>query len=117
MDPVSITVGLGWTIAGAICILLAIPLVRGQIGRNSFYGVRVRQAFESDEAWQAINRYGGKQMIGWSIPLVVIGLVSFFLPLQSNDALTIVLGFAPMIFILIPVFNTWRFAQRREQKA
>lgn len=116
MDIVAITVGLSWIIAGIICILLAIPLARGQIGRNSFYGARFRQPFESDEAWQAINRFGGKQMIGWSIPLIVLGAVSFFLPLQSHIAMTLVLGFAPLIFILIPAFNTWRFARRLEHK-
>lgn len=117
MDAVAITVGLSWTFAGLMCILLAIPLARGRIGRNAFYGARFRQSLESDEAWQAINRYAGKQMIGWAIPLIAVGVVSFFLPLQSHVALTLVLGFAPLIFVLIPVLNTWRFAQRREGKA
>jgi hypothetical protein len=48
----------------------------------------------------------------WSIPLIGVGLVSFFLPLQSHTGLTLVLGFAPLVFVLIPVVEAWRFARR-----
>ena len=112
MDAVAITIGISWTLVGLVCIGLAIPLVRGQVRRNSFYGVRFPQSFQSDDAWFAINRFGGKRLIVWSVPLVVIGIASFFLPLQLHTGLTLALGFAPLIFILIPVVEAWRFAQR-----
>jgi hypothetical protein len=112
MDAVAITVGCGWTITGLLCAALAIPLVRGQVARNAFYGVRFPQSFQSDEAWFAINRFGGKRMIVWSVPLIVTGIASFFLPLQAHPGVTLTFGFAPLVFILIPVAETWRFAQR-----
>src|SRR4051794_40975364 len=112
MDAVAITIGISWTLAGLLCIGLAIPLVRGRVGRNAFYGVRFPQSFESDEAWFAINRFGGKRLAAWSVPLILVGLVSFFLPLKSHPGVTLVLGFAPLVFILIPVLQSWRFARR-----
>ena len=112
MDVIAITVGIGWTIAGLLGIALSIPLIRGRVGRNAFYGVRFKQSFQSDEAWIAINRHGGMRLALWSMPLVVTGLVTFFLPLQSNPGLALVIGFAPLIFVLIPVIETWRFAWR-----
>jgi len=112
MDAVAITVGISWTVVGLVCIGLAVPLVRGQVGRNALYGVRFPQSFQSDDAWFAINRFGGRRLIVWSIPLIVMGIVSFFLPLQSRTGLTLVLGFGPLIFILIPVVEAWRFARR-----
>jgi hypothetical protein len=114
MDPIAFTIGFAWTLAGLVCIGLAIPMARGRTRRNLLYGARFRESFESDEAWQAINRFGGKQLIGWSIPLLVVGLVSFFLPLQAQPGLSLTLGFAPLVFVLAPAFNTWRFARRRE---
>ena len=114
MDVIGITVGLSWTINGLILLLLAIPLAKGQIGRNRYYGARFSQALKSDEAWQAINRYAGKQMIVWSIPIIAVGVMSFFLPLQSHVVLALVIGFVPLIFVLIPAFGAWRFAQRYE---
>ena len=112
MDPVAITVGTSWTVAGLLCIGLSIPLVRGRIGRNGFYGVRFPESFQSDEAWYAINRFGGKRLIVWSIPLIAVGIVSFFLPLRSHVGLTLTLGFAPLAFIVIPAIESWRFARR-----
>ncbi|QOV87444.1 SdpI family protein [Humisphaera borealis] len=112
MDAVAITIGISWTLVGLISIALSVPLIRGHIRPNAFYGVRFPQSFESDEAWFAINRFGGMRLAVWSTPLVVVGLVSFFLPLRSNTALALVLGFAPLVFILIPVFESWRFARR-----
>jgi len=112
MDAVAITIGMSWTVAGLLCIGLGIPLVRGRIGPNALYGVRFPQSFQSDDAWFAINRFGGKRLIVWSIPLIVIGIISFFLPLRSHTGLTLALGFAPLVFILIPVVESWRFARR-----
>ncbi len=116
MDAVAITIGISWTAVGLLCIGLAIPLVRGQVRRNVLYGVRFPQSFQSDEAWFAINRFGGRRLIIWSVPLVVIGIASFFLPLQSHTGLALTLGFAPLIFLLIPVVESWRFARRYRPK-
>ena len=112
VDSIALTIGISWTLCGLICIALSIPLIRGQVGRNQIYGVRFPQSLRSDDAWFAINRFGGKRLALWSVPLIIVGVVSFFLPLQGNAALTLVLGFAPLIFILIPLLETWRFARR-----
>jgi uncharacterized membrane protein len=112
MDAIAITIGISWTVVGLLCIGLAVPLVRGQVGRNAFYGVRFPESFQSDEAWFAINRFGGRRFIVWSVPLVVIGIASFFLRLQSHTGVTLAIGFAPLVFIFIPVLETWRFARR-----
>src|SRR5262245_10722907 len=82
MDAVAITIGISWTLAGLLCIGLSIPLIRGKVSRNAFYGVRFPESYQSDEAWFAINRFGGKRLALWSIPLIVVGVVSFFLPLR-----------------------------------
>lgn len=113
MDLVAIAVGVGWIFAGLLCLGLSIPLMRGQVGRNPVYGVRFPASFESDDAWFAINRYGGKRMAIWSVPMILVGVAALFLPLQSNVGLALLLGFAPLVFILIPILATWRFAQRR----
>jgi hypothetical protein len=116
MDAVAITVGLGWTIAGLLSLGLAIPLVRGQIGRNALYGVRFPESFRSDEAWFAINRYGGQRMMIWSIPIIATGILCFFLPLQARPGLALVLAFTPLLFVLFPVWDSWRFARRFSAK-
>lgn len=111
MDPVAITVGISWTLTGLIIIGLAIPLVRGRVGRNSLYGVRFPQSFQSDDAWYAINRFGGRRLILWAVPLILVGISCFFIPLQAHSGRALTLGFAPLIFVLVPCFQAWRFAR------
>lgn len=108
----AITIGASWTIAGLLSVALAMPLVRGQVGRNSLYGARFPESFQSDDAWFAINRFAGKRMIIWSMPIIILGVIAFFLPLQGNTTLALTLAFAPLTFVLIPVLESWRFARR-----
>ncbi len=111
MDVVGIIVGVSWIFVGLVCVGLAIPLMNGKVGRNPFYGMRYAKAFESDEAWFAINRYGGRRMFFWSLPLIAIGVVCLFLPLSSHPAMALFAGFAPLVFVFIPAVETWRFAR------
>jgi SdpI/YfhL protein family len=82
MDPVAITISVGWIAAGLLKIGLAIPLLQGKVRRNALYGVRFRQSFQSDEAWFVINRYGAKRMIIWALPMIVLGVATIAFPLQ-----------------------------------
>lgn len=74
-------------------ILLGIPLKKGLVKRNWLYGFRIKKSFESDELWYKINKYGGERMIFWSIPIFILALVNFLLPINEN-------------FLLYIIFNT-----------
>ena len=112
MEIVSTTIGAGWIAAGLLTIGLAIPLPQGKVGRNALYGARFRQSFQSDDAWFAINRYGAKRMILWALPMIIIGIAALTIPLQTRPVLALLLGFAPLVFVLIPTLDTWNFARR-----
>jgi SdpI/YfhL protein family len=112
MDLVAITIGVAWIAVGLLTIALAIPLFQGRVGRNALYGVRFRQCFQSDDAWFAINRYGAKRMMVWALPMVASGALAFLIPLQTRPVLALLIGLTPLVFILIPVLDTWQFARR-----
>lgn len=103
-------VGISNIACGALLILIALPLLRGKVRRNLFYGVRLPQAFRSEEAWRSINRYGASRLIIWSAALIVFGAVTFLLPLNSPWAIALAAA-APLV-VLIPAIDTWRYAQR-----
>lgn len=112
MDAVAIAVGAGWTLAALMIFAASVPLVRGRVRRNRLYGVRLPQSLKSDEAWYKINRFGGTRLIAWAIPLLATGLVCLFLRLRGHAFLTLVLGFGPLLFLVVPAFQIWRFARR-----
>ena len=57
---------------------LCIPLIRRKIPMNRFYGFRLPQSFVSNEAWYAINEYGGKVLLLWMLPVFFVGLYGVF---------------------------------------
>jgi len=87
---------------------LTIPLFRGWIGRNNIYGIRFSQSLQSDDAWYAINRYGGGKRL---LPVVLVGIVILFLPLQPHPRLAILTGFSPLALFLAPALQAWHYAR------
>lgn len=89
----------------ALLIVTAIPLVLGKVKMNTFYGIRIKKAFLSDDNWYKINEYGGRKLIVWSVVLALFGVVTFFLPLGTeehpNEIMVVAVSFAPLL-ILIP---------------
>ena len=71
---------------GALFILIGIPLLMKKIPANNLYGFRLPKAFESEENWYEINRYGGRQMIQWSILLIFIGVLYFTFPMSESNS-------------------------------
>jgi SdpI/YfhL protein family len=112
MDAVAITIGVAWIAAGLLSIGLAIPLLHGKVGPNGHFGIRFRECFQSNEAWFAINRYGAKRMITWALPMIVIGVATLFIPLQTRPMWALLFGLVPLAFVLIPVLSTWKYARR-----
>ena len=113
MDALSITLGLGETLGGLICIGLSIPLLRGRIKRNPLYGVRLRQSMQSEEAWYAINRYWAKRMIAWGIPLVIIGIPTFFFPFRRHLWAAWIVMAVALAAVSIPAVQSWLYARRK----
>jgi hypothetical protein len=115
MNSINVLFGLINILSALVFILISVPLVKQKIGMNSFYGFRIKRAFESDESWFKINAYGGKQLIRWSIPLIIIGVFCFFFPFEPEmkDRMAIFLVVLPItIFTTIAIIKTMIFAKR-----
>jgi uncharacterized membrane protein len=81
-----------------LIIGISIPLVKHKIKMNYLYGIRIKKSFESEDSWYKINEYGGKQLIIWSIPMILVGLICFFVQIDdtNKDLLSFVFGVFPI---------------------
>lgn len=116
MTGIQIALGAVNIFCGCVFIGLAIPLVRRKIPRNSWYGVRIRKAFQSDELWYDINAYGGREFIIWSIPIVLTGIACFFFPLDESSPYPLVLALSVgsvVLFSMVAMIRTLKYAVRR----
>lgn len=65
-----------------LVIALSIPLILRKVPMNHVYGVRFTQSYKSDKAWFEINAYGGKMLLIWNLPPLLIGIFR----LMESDA-------------------------------
>ncbi len=111
MESANIMLGLSNIIVAFIIIGISIPLALRKIPMNNLFGVRFSKSFESEDNWYKINEYGGKKLIVWAIPLIVIGTITFFLPLKGNGVLTFLIGCAPLI-VMIPAYLSYKYSKK-----
>ncbi len=112
MSEIGLAIGISNVVVALIGLLLALPLLRGKVKMNRLYGVRFRRSFESDELWYAINRYGARRLILWSLVLAAVGLASPFVVNEQRILVTIVLALAPAVLYGIGCLESYRYAQR-----
>ncbi len=111
METFSLILGLSNIIVACLIIGMSIPLIMDKISMNQIYGFRFSKSFESKENWYKINRFGGKQLIIWSIPLFFIGIITFFLSIEDHFLLTALISYTPLI-LLIPVFKSYKYSKK-----
>ena len=111
MDNESTMRALSNIFVGVLIIAVSIPLQKNKIRMNCWYGMRFRKSFESNENWYKINEYGARKMILWSIVIIVIGILTFLVPLETRGSFSLAIRCAPLILI-IPVIQTWLFAKK-----
>jgi hypothetical protein len=93
---------------GILFIVISLPLLRGSIPMNRFYGFRISKAFTSDTNWYAINKYGAKTLILWSIVMIASGVLFLFVGLPSPLA-----GLIPLVICTVAaIVQTLHFAQQ-----
>ncbi len=102
--------GLGNIVVAILIIGISVPLVMRKIPMNHIYGIRFKKSFESDEHWFKINHYGGTQLILWSMPLLVIGLLTLLFPVRDGGIFTTLIACAPLI-LLVPAYMSYRYSK------
>ena len=97
---------------GLVGYLIALPLISGKVPMNHIYGIRVRQSFRSPEHWDAINRYGGRQLAGYGLANALVGVIAFFVPVAPDRWYFWVMLSAPAWLTVPMVWRIFAFARR-----
>ena len=113
----STILGIAMISMGVLFSTVAIPLLKGMVRMNKFYGFRIKKAYQSDELWYKINEYGARQFIYGSIFLFVTGLVLIIIPELMNinlpDLFLMILYLTVTSVILsVPVIRTIIYAKK-----
>ena len=111
MDTASLLIGALDILLGVVVIVIARPLIRGEVKMNHWYGVRVKQSFESEERWLDINRFGGRQLRTWGSFILAGGILALLFDLETNPGLLLVFAMLPLL-LLVPAVRAVVYARR-----
>ena len=108
MDTVNGKTAVTLICLGIVIILASLPLYLRRIGINHFYGFRIGKAFESEENWYLVNKFGAKALMCWSVVIMIIGILCLYVEPQH------VLAIAKVSFVSIfaPMILTYFYARR-----
>lgn len=107
---INILIASSFIFVGVLIFILGIPLFLGRIKMNRIYGARFKKSFESDENWYKINKYSGKWMMIWSIPITIIGVICFFIFL--NIFLVIIFPILFLLFLFAMVYQSYKYSRK-----
>ncbi len=92
-------------LTSVLIITLSLPLVRKSIRPNSWYGIRTKEAYASDENWYAINAYGGRLAIRTGYSIALLNALILLIPVTNKCCgIHLFLSFAALI---LPIFIFW----------
>ena len=87
---------------GFFTVLGALPLMLGRVRPNRIYGIRVEEAYASEQNWYAINKFGGSRFLRFGAIVAAEGLVLHQYP-QAPYWVPIACMFAVLPLVLITV--------------
>ncbi len=93
---------------GLLLIAVSVPMIRGRVKPNLFYGFRTRKTLSSKEIWYPANRYAGKALAiaGAVQSIVALGLLvgSGSLSLEMEAAIGLVVLLGSLAAAMIPTY-------------
>ena len=66
-----------FALEGVLFIGLGLPLLRGRVPPNHWYGFRTRRTLADERVWYAVNRVSGQDMIEAGAVILLAVLVMF----------------------------------------
>ncbi len=69
-----VTAGLIFTAVGVLFIALGVPLLRGRVRPNFWYGCRTEKTLSDERVWYAVNRATGRDLVAAGVAVVVSSL-------------------------------------------
>lgn len=85
---------IGLSLFHATHALLGLPLIRGSVGRNRGYGLRLRSTLADDRVWYPANR-----TMGWALVLGA-GVTCVLAAVRVSGLVPVPIGAAPLVMVI-----------------
>ena len=107
-----ITLLVMYVVFGLLLIVLAIPMLRGKVPPNPWYGFRVPGTLSDPTRWYKANRYAARWLLLTGVITVAAAIALYFVPGLSVDTYAwLVLAVFGVPFVLM-IITSFRYLRR-----
>jgi uncharacterized membrane protein len=106
------TLCITFLLSGMLIFVVCLPIVHGIIPMNKFYGMRTKDTFKSDESWLHLNEVGGMIFAMIGFPLILAGVVGFFIPEQFLQIFSTMVLIVTFLSIAAALYFFTRYSKR-----
>ena len=107
-----ITLLLMYVVFGLLLIALAIPMLRGKVPPNPWYGFRVPSTLSDPTRWYKANRYAARWLLLTGVITAAAAIALYFVPGLSVDTYAwLVLAVFGVPFVLM-IITSFRYLRR-----
>jgi uncharacterized membrane protein len=107
-----ITLLVMYVVFGLLLIVLAIPMLRGKVPPNPWYGFRVPDTLSDPTRWYKANRYAARWLLLTGVITAAAAIALYFVPGLSVDTYAwLVLAVFGVPFVLM-IITSFRYLRR-----
>ena len=98
-------------------VVIGLPLARGKVRRNVWYGYRIPATMRDDRIWEPVNAMTGVALVVAGVIAAAVG--GLLIVFADNDAIAgLALGIgvpALLLWLVVTIWRGWRLAVAIEQ--
>jgi uncharacterized membrane protein len=106
------TLTLFFILAGFLIFIISIPMIRGKVKPNGWYGFRIPLTLDHPEIWYPVNRLAGWLLLAYGVVVVVAASALPQAPGMTLDAYAYWMAAVALGGLLLIFVCGWLYARR-----
>lgn len=101
-----------YLLSGLLCIGLALPLIRGRVPTNRWYGFRTSKTLFDETTWYKANAYAGQKLLQFGLAFTCATILLFPIAFWKPTLYALLLSAISFIGVAVMVNTVFRYLKR-----
>ena len=106
---------LTFVFVGVLFIAIAVPLMRGMVKPNPWYGFRTPKTLNNPDLWYKVNAYSGRLFLGQGVMLALAAIILALVPGMSRGTDTAICLFLLVGGVVGSILLSFRYLQSLDE--
>ena len=105
-----------FSLFGVTIIGFCIPLIKGRIKPNPWYGFRVRRTLKDPDVWYPTNEYAARRTIWVGVATILAAIIFYLVPGISFPIYATIVGAVTLVGLIVVLIQTFSFLRTMPDK-